>query len=257
MRLLRRLVGVVVLVLSALGTICCVAGIIGVWTLYQGVSERVQRITNRVDTGLEPVSAANQNAQLAVVKARAGVADVGKESAELSGGGAKGRPAARTIRTLIQQQAGPDVDALGGRLATLSDSAAALSSLLESFQDVPLARVSRIDSDQLQRRADEAQRLSSMLRRLEVALDDGDTKSGRQEVAGATKEVDLVLEKCQATVTDWQSDLDGVRDDVARVKGQMLGWLTCAAIAVTVVCSWVGAGQISLFAHGLRWCKRR
>jgi hypothetical protein len=257
MGLLRRLVGAVVLLHSTVGTVCCVAGVIGIWMVYQGVSQRVQRIIDRFDAGLQRVSAANQNVQRAVGKARADVANVGKEAADLGGGGAKSRRATRTIRALIRQQAGPNIDELGGRLATLSDSAVAVSSLLESFQEIPLARTSRIDPDHLKRRADEAQRLSSILRQLEVAVDNGGSATGRQKVAAATGEVDLVLQKCQAAVDAWQSDLDVARDDLAHVKAKIPGWLTCAAIAVTVLCSWVGAGQISLFAHALRWCRGR
>jgi hypothetical protein len=156
MKLCCRLAGAVVLVLSTVGTVCCVAGIIGIWMLCQAVSQRVVRISDRLDAGLLQASAASQNVQVAVGKARADVASVGKESAELGGGGEKNRRAARAIRTLIQQQAGPHLDDVGGRLTALSDSAVAVSSLLQSFQELPLAQASRIDPDHLQRRADEA-----------------------------------------------------------------------------------------------------
>jgi hypothetical protein len=257
MGLLRRLVGVVVLLLSIVGTVCCVAAIIGIWMFCQGASERVQRIADRLDAGLRRMSTANQNIQLAVGKARADVANVGKESADLGGSGKKSQRTARTIRALIQQQAGPDIDELGGRLATLSDSAIAVSSLLGSFQEVPLGQAPRIDSDQLKRRAEEARQLSSILRRLEVAVGDGDTANSRQEVAAATRKVDLVLQNCEATVDAWQSDLTAAGDDLAHVRAKVLGWLTCAAIAVTVLCLWVGAGQVSLLARALRWCGGR
>jgi hypothetical protein len=69
------------------------------------------------------------------------VEEVRKESADLGGGRKKNLRAARTIRALIQQQSGQDRDDLGGRLATFSDSAIAVSSLLESLQEVPLAHV--------------------------------------------------------------------------------------------------------------------
>jgi hypothetical protein len=74
-----------------------VAGIIGIWMLCQGVSQRVQRISDRLDGGLQCVSAASQNVQLAVRKARANVANVGKESADLGGDGDKSRRAACDI----------------------------------------------------------------------------------------------------------------------------------------------------------------
>jgi hypothetical protein len=43
--LLRRYGGAIVLLLSAVGIICCASGIIGVWLFYQSVSEKVQTIS--------------------------------------------------------------------------------------------------------------------------------------------------------------------------------------------------------------------
>jgi hypothetical protein len=255
MKLGRRLVGAVVLLLSTVGTVGCVAGAIGIWMLWHGASQKVHRISDRLDVGLEHVSAASQNVQRALVTARADVAAVGKESADLSGGTHKSRPAARATRALIRQKLGPHVDDLGGRLATLSEGAVAVSSLLQSLQELPLAQASRIDPDQLQCRADEVQQLSAILRRLETTLGDGDKETSSQEVAATTSQVDLVLERSEATIADWQSSLDAARDDLASVKAKLLGWLTCAAIAVTVLCAWAAAGQACLFARALRWCR--
>ena len=128
MRLLRRVGGVLVLLLSAVGIIGCASGIIGIWMLYQSVSDKVQTISARLDVGLQRVSAANQNVGRAIERARADVATVSKGSADLGGGGERGRRASRALRTVIQQQAGPNIDDLGGRLATLSDAAVAVAS---------------------------------------------------------------------------------------------------------------------------------
>jgi hypothetical protein len=255
MGLLRRFDGVMVLLLSTVGIISCVAGIIGAWIYYQTVSEKVEAISDRVDAGLLSVSAADQNVGRAVEKARADVANVGKESAGLGGGGERSRRASRTLRALIQQQAGPNIDELGGRLATLSDAATATSSLLQSLQELPPGRSRRFEPDQLKRRAEEAQQLSATLRRLEAAIGDGDKETNHREVASATSQVDLVLQNCHAALDDWQADLDAAREEVARVKGQILGWLAYAAVGVTILCLWVGAGQFSLFARALRWCR--
>ncbi len=97
--------------------------------------------------------------------------------------------------------------------------------------------------------------VSVTLRRLETLVGDGDLEAGRQEVETATSAVDRVLEQCQAAVDNWQAGLDASREDLARVKGKILSWFTFAAIAVTGLCLWVGAGQVSLFARALQWCK--
>jgi hypothetical protein len=183
------------------------------------------------------------------------VAASSKDSAEVGGGGEKGRRPSRALRTVIQQAA-PNIDDLGGRLATLSDAAAAVSSLLESFQGLPTGPRIRVEPDLLNRRADEAQQLSASLRRLEAALGDGEKGTSGREVATKTSDVDQVLEKCQVAMDSWQPDLDVALEDLARVKAQIATWLRYGAIAMTVLLVWAGAGQVSLFGRALGWLKR-
>jgi len=251
----RRVGGVLVLLLSIVGIIGCVAGIIGIWIFSQRVSERAQRITERLDSGLERVAVASQNIQSAMARARTDMANIDKESANLSEWGEKNRRASRAIRTVLQQNARPDLDDLTGRLATLSDAAVAVTSLLQSFQEISPGRVSRIDPDDLQRRADDVQQISTTLRRLEAAVADDEKDAKQRDVEGAASEVDSVLARCQAAVDNWQADLSSVRADVARVREQAPRWMTYVAVAVTVLCLWMGAGQLSLFGRALRWCQ--
>jgi hypothetical protein len=255
MALSRRVGGAIVLLLSVVGTVCCVAGIIGIWMLHQGVSDRVQRITDRLDTGLLRVSFAVQNIQSAVAKARSDMANIDRESTDLGGGGEKSRRAALAIRTLLRQKAGPDLESLSGRLATLSDAAAAVASLLQSFQELSPGRLSRIESDSLLRPTDEVRQLSAILRRLEAAVGDEEKEASKRDVEEATNEVDIILRRCQAAVENWQSDLAAARADLARVRGEIPGWMTYTAAAATALCLWMGVGQISLFGSALRWTR--
>jgi hypothetical protein len=255
MRLMRRFGGALVLLLSAVGILGCAGGIIGIWMLYPGVSERVQTISARLDVGLQRVSAANQNVRRAIERARADVATVSKESADL-GGGEKGRRASRALRTAIQRQAAPNIADLGGRLATLSDAAVAVSSLLESFQELPTGPRVHVEPDLLKLRADEAQQLSARLRKLEAALGDEEKGTSSREAAATTSEVAHVLETCQVAVDSWQSDLDAARADLARIQAQTVSWLLPVAIAMTVLLVWVAAGQISLSGRAVEWLKR-
>ena len=256
MRWLRRFGGTVVLLLSAAGVIGCAGGVIGIWTCYPSVSEKVQSIAARLDAALERASVADQNVRRAIERARADVAALGKDSADLGGGGEKGRRASRALRTVLQHQAGPNIDDLGGRLATLSDAAVAVSSLLESLQELPAGPRVRAEPDLLQRRAEEARQLSARLRRLEAALGDEQKGPSSQDVAATTGDVDHVLEKCQEAVDGWQSDLEAAREDLARVRAQVVRWQGYVAITMTVLLMWVAAGQVSLFGRALEWLKR-
>jgi hypothetical protein len=254
MRLLRRVVGVVVLLLSTVGIICCVAGIIGTWLTYHVLVESTQRIAERLDAGLERVSVANQNVREALTRAREDVANVNKESADLAAGGEKSRRASRAVRGLIQQKAGPDLDEFGGRLATLSEAAVAVSSLLQSVQEMPIGESIHVDPELLRLRAAEAYQLSATLRRLEPASGEGIGEIRSEDATDATRRVDLALSHCEEALNRWQSDLADARASVARVKERVLGWLQWTAIGLTVLLVWAGMGQLSLFGRAIRWC---
>ena len=255
MRLLRRPVGVTVLLLSAAGIVCCLAGAVGVWVFRQAASAKVDRASARLGVGLERASVANQNLRRALAKAGADVGRAGKESADPGGGSAKGRPAAGVLRRSLREDVLPKMNDLGGRLATCSDVAVAVSSLLGSFQELAPGQTGRIRPDKLESLAGQASQVSAALQRFQATVGDGDKEATAKEVADASSEVEAVLKKCQRTVDDWQSDLDGAREELARVQAQALRWLTLGAVAVSALCAWVGLSQISLFAHAWGWCR--
>jgi hypothetical protein len=201
---------------------------------------------------LERVSAVNQNVSHALQRARAEMAAVSKESVDLETGAEKGGRAARMLRTVIQQRV-QNIDELGGRLTTLSDAAIAVASLLESAGRAARAAASRrsgVVATSSRGDATTFGKASKARCRVERWC------VSNRELAGATTEMDEILEKCQLAVEGWQSDVDAAREDLARLKTQIGSWQRYAAIAMTVLLVWVGAGQVSLFGRALEWLSR-
>jgi hypothetical protein len=255
MRLLRRPVGVTVLLLSAAGAIGCLAGAAGIWVFRQAASEKVDRASARLDVGLERASVANQNLRRALEKAGADVGRADREPAGPGGGNAKGRRTAGALRRSLRQDVLPGMNDLGGRLATCSDVAVAVSSLLGSFEELTPGPAGRIRPDRLESLAGQASHVSAALQRLQAAVGERDKEATEREVADASSEMAAVLQKCQRAVDGWQSDLDGAREELARVQAQALRWLTLGAVAVSALCAWLGVSQVSLFAHAWGWCR--
>ncbi len=256
MSLLRRFGRSIALMLSAAGTLSCIVGIIGLWLSFPSMSARVQRISAGLDGGVERASAVGQTVQRAIEKARADLAEVRKESADLGYRSSKDSRALRGLRSLIQQQVGPNIDDLSGRLATLSDAAIAVSSVLQGFQELAYRQTDRINIDQLERWKANVHQLSATMRRLEGIVNDANRETSGPLVATATSAVDLALQSCQETLDSWQSNADDFRAEVQHVTAEACRWLASAAIAATVLVLWVAVGQVSLFAHALQWCRK-
>lgn len=81
-----------------------------------------------------------------------------------------------------------------------------------------------------------------------AAANDSARRAQQNARAGVAKVQD------QGTLDDWQSDLDKARAEIGRVKAEAPGWLTLAAIAVTVISVWGAVAQVGLFVHALKWC---
>jgi hypothetical protein len=221
----------------------------------QAASAKVNTVSARLDVGLQRASVANRNIQRALETASADVGRASKGPADLSGDRAKSRLAAGVLRRSLRQDVLPGMNDLGGRLATCSDVAVAVSSLLGSFQELAPGQTGRIHPDKLESLAGQAAQVSAAMQRLQAAVGDGDKGATETEVVDASNEVAAVLQKCQRAVDDWQSDLDGAREELASIKAEALRWLTLGALAVSTLCAWVGLSQISLFAHAWGWCR--
>jgi hypothetical protein len=253
MRLLCRALGAIVLLLSTVGIVCCVAGIIGVWRAVPEVVQKARMIDDRLAVGLERASTANKSVRHALEKARAAVQQVSKESADLDPEPKKNRHTVGLLRKSVQHKVGPNVNELGERLATFSTAAVAVAAILEGFQEVPLGPAGHFDSARLERATDQVSQVSAALQKLQATLGEGDKAASQQEVAAAANDLDLVLQKCQATVDDWQSDLDTAREKLTYLEANGPRWLTLTAITVTVLCAWVGLSQLSLLARAWKW----
>jgi hypothetical protein len=254
--MIRRLLGFLVLLLSIVCFIGCIAGIVGIWKARQDVSDHTRKLASQIEIGLQRAIAANQDLGRALEKAREDVAKVNRDLAD-SQGDEKKRPPPSILRRLVWQQAGPKLNELGGRLAISSDAAVVVSSLLQSLQELPLSQTSQIDPERLERLTHASSQLSASLQKLQAIAGEEDGAIADKQAAAAASEMDLVLRNCQTIVAEWQSDLDTARKELPQVEAEVLRWMTLIAIVVTGACAWVALSQISLCAHALKWCRGR
>jgi hypothetical protein len=243
------------MLVATLGFVCFVAGIGGIWIGRHYMSEKLPAASARLDGALERASVAAHGVRRALETARVELAKVNRESVDVGGGDLENRAATAFLRKSIRQRVEPRINELGGRLATFADAATVVSSLLGSFQELASDRILPIQPDNLERATNEAVQLSAALRKFQGVVGDGDKATSLKVYAAAQSEVDLVLGRCQDTVSNWQSDLDSAREDLSTVKTKVLDWLTPAAIAMTLVCLWLAVSQISVFEHARSWVR--
>ena len=249
MRLLRGLPGVIAVVLSAVGIVACVAGVVVIWFLRPTAISMIDGLDAQVVAAVQRVSDANQRVQHALDKARSDVLRVKSQAADFRLEPGKSKRASDVLRNLVQEQLGPDVNDLGNRLAAASDAGVVLASFVRSLREISLGPAGDIAPSKLQPATNQAPQLQAALQGLRATAGENKAVTEQQVIAVAT-EMEGLLQRCKVAVDDWQSDLDHALDALPRVKEKALDCMMVAAIFSTALCLWVGAGQISLFVHG-------
>jgi hypothetical protein len=255
MRWLRRLVGLIVLVLSAVGIVACLAVAVGVWWFEREAAQKVETTSTQLDAGVQRLSSATQDVRRALEKARKDVDKMNKQAAAVRGDQEGDRAANRLVRRLIQEQVGPQLNNLDGRLAAVADASVAVASLLRSLQEMPGGQSAGITPEDLENASQRAAELSAALITLQAKVGQGEDAATAREVAAATKDVDDVLRRCEATVADWQAHLNTAKEELAHLKARILRWLLLGSVVVTVLAAWFTLAQGSLFVHAWKWCR--
>jgi hypothetical protein len=242
--------------LAAVGFVGCVTVIVGAWVARQKASEKVRAVAACAGDGLERATTIDDKLDQALQKARN---DMKTFNEQADGLGSKDDESKRRstglIRRRVESELGPNLHELRGRLATFSDAAVAVASLLKSYQEMRPSSANRLKPEQIEAVSESATKLAAVSRRLQTAVGDGDKSIEDKEIRAAIKEVDSLLERCQNVVDDLHTDLMQARTDLPHLEAEVQWWMMAIAIAITVLFAWGALGQVSLFAHGLNWCR--
>jgi hypothetical protein len=123
---------------------------------------------------------------------------------------------------------------------------------LQRIEESPLGKSGQIDPDQLARSTGLAAVLPGAIQKIQKTIG-ADEGTVAEDVANATKELDLLLQRCQSTVEDWQTDLETAHEKQAFLEARVPTWLTLGSVGVTVLSVWFTFCQISLLVHAWKW----
>ena len=248
--------GAMVLLLSAVGIVCCSAGIVGIWMFHQTES-RSEDYHRPIDDGLQSACRSLARNASAALDKPARVWTTWKKAVPPLGVAARQRTVSQPALSGSWSSSRSDA------ISTTSVCGwprcrrwpRRVSSSLQSFQESPPGQTGHIHRYKLEGRDGPGGDSPLPFRPLEVVAGDGNKESSEREVAAASSAVSLALQKCQAKVDDWQSQLETARQELQHARTEILRWFTPAMIAVAFACAWVAVGQVCLFGHALHWLR--
>ena len=261
MKLVKRLFGLVALLLGAVGLAASLGAIAGTWIVRDRIQTEFPEVLTSVDSSLSLVDENLKQAKPAIAKARASVKTF-KTSAE-------------TLKSKIEQQPHEvDLTALNvldtevtDRFESAQDvvetneaTATTVANTLGLVDDVPYLELDEYGPDgalltNLRAAGDRLSEIGDLLKeskKLVAALrkDPMVTADRLNAVIEISTRIDQKLAEADELVVKFDETTAKASADVSKLKSNLPKWLEWSAIAATVLFGWLALAQFSLMIVG-------
>jgi hypothetical protein len=251
-RAFRRTAGALVMLLGVVGILICASLIVGCWWFLSSVSQRTTEALGHVESILDVTSESFDQVRASLQKADKEIQDVREAEKKPAQSKSRtpqlGRAATRKLASKLTSNLGDTQRSVNIAV----DAAVVVNSLLDGLDDVPLVRLSKLDTEQLREVSDRVSTLTGRAQKLQAMLE---TSSGSGDVEAECTRIREILSQVTVALIKLGDRIDAARGRVVDVRSRINGWLLATAVGLTVILVWIGLGQWSLLAHGWSWCR--
>jgi hypothetical protein len=257
----RTSLGGGILLLSVLGLLICLAGLIGVWM----VKDRVEAVGNAIfsaaDDSLAFVDAKIDRVNEAVEKSRQRVGGMSKAAERLRDEKADARKEAEPLLQVIDevfQQLKAAESWLGSSLAAAQGLARVSQAVVSS--EYAATRGESTGVEIAQRVQDVSEKVTEALATLQVLRQEivefRDTGKLAREVAARVvarvADLDGRLTTISTRIEKFDTRVATAKASIGNLQQRIHWWMVVAAVALSAVFGWFGVSQISMMGYGWR-----
>lgn len=224
MNILKRIVGVLGLLLGSLGLTLCLAVIIGGWWINSPLTDSLLRVFPPVENVLALLDDGVQTADDVLVTAQTKVEQGGEQVMEI----------AVEINERVEPVL-PIVDV--AHKTTLAATGVAYVTSIGSPEERPDGSLARF------------------LRQTDLALNSAETLSQRiiDGDSQATNAISNELTELRVVVAEVDSELTQVEEKVSATKQRLPGWIDLASLLITFIFLWFSVAQYCLIRNSWQW----
>jgi hypothetical protein len=155
------------------------------------------------------------------------------------------------VASKLKRKTAPQLGNVRETLLGVSTAAEVINSLLADVNELPLARVSSLDSERLRGITAKLSKVGATAQQLGDLIDNGQPKEGE----AAAERMRTHLEEVRASVGEFESRLDEIQERVTTLKSRFPHGIDVGAVAVSLVLLWLAVAQVSLLIHAWGWLR--
>jgi X-X-X-Leu-X-X-Gly heptad repeat protein len=256
MKILKRVLAVLVMVLSVLLIVVWVAGIVGNWMANKALTDATVQVLTGADRVLGRTEQALTRLDTAVGNARDRVAAFDEEVATAGENFVENPVILTALAERLDLGIGPAVDQVRGTVQTIRETALAAQNTVQTLNALPFVSIggSVAEESKLQRLSDGVTNLTEGIQELRDGV--REAKAGAATAVAwvlgrGTSRLDTGLENIETTVTGYGDQVSALRTQVSDLKSAITLWLDVASVVLTLALLWLIFAHVVTFVYGL------
>ena len=255
METLKRILVVIVMVVSALVLVLTLAGIVGVWSVRSQLAGDLVGILTAAEAKANAAQQQLDQLDATLAQARDQVAAVEQQVQEVGTNLEQNEPLLTAISDRLGVNLAPLVDRARGLMATIRETAAAVNSIVEAVNALPFISTPLAGLEGLNELSQEIEGFQTEVQNLRTAIEQRRTEIIQGAVSIITTPTSQIvsrLDAIQARVSGYSQQLVTVQEGLSTLKSTVESGLTWLAVILTLMLLWLAFSQVALLVLGWR-----
>lgn len=248
MEVLKRVLGIVIIFLSVIFIVACLAGIFLSWSIntpitnvVTGVLNGVERVLTVADNGLGRVNTQLSEAQTNIDSIETNVEMAGETLSETS-------IVYEVLDRTVGDELFPKIAAASETILAIRDSVISFNEILESLDDLPFVSVPTL-TEELETATDRMSAVQSDAQEMRTELQAIKEEAISKPVTAITDRTTRISEElgtAQQNLSNTQASIAEYIATVSSINDRVPGIIDLSSAALTLVFLWLAFGQVAL-----------
>ena len=235
--IIKRILVGVVMVLTLVGLILNISGLVGVWAAYGPARNSVITVSNSLTQALQVADKGLTRANGYVTTARQTLNQVNTQATQLGDKVQMNSPLITALSQRVDTKLVPILEQAQTTASSIHDATLKVNGALEALNRFPGVTVPTLNN-QLTGISDRAQEAQSAAQDLRVTLANikaGAVTKAETAVMKITARIDAPLVRIQSLVNTYQTKVANAQDRVTSTTNTTLTWLLITAVSLTIL----------------------
>jgi len=256
----KRIVAVIVMILSVLVLALSVAAVIGAWAINGPVTDSILGILTSVESTVHVADTTISNFSARIDQAQAVVNEIEDRVVALGQEANPSELVVNLISEIVDRDLQPIIEDLRETIRSIEDLANGIKTTIEALNSLPFVSLQIPALDKVLEVAETVSTLSTKVEELQAAIDAriaGAIDELVDVVTGITSSIDGLLSQAQDSLAEYSARLAQVEAGVATLKSTIPGMIDALSLALTLLWGWMAISQAGLFVLGLSFYNGR